>query len=122
MYLMLLQKREENSISLSSNADKGKLIDNPTMGGQVSPQPNKEYLIAAGIGLAIPSLIFFLIYFFRYRIEGHEDVVKLTDLPILADVAVANDSAKEKADIVVRRTRTVRWKRCSVPCVPTSSS
>ena len=105
LYLMLLQKREENSISLSSNADKGKLIDNPKMGGQVSPKPNMEYLIAAGIGLAIPSLIFFLIYFFRYRIEGHEDVVKLTDLPILADVAVANESAKEKADIVVRENK-----------------
>ena len=105
LYLMLLQKREENSISLSSTADKGKLIDNPKMGGQVSPNPNKEYLIALAAGLAIPSLAFFLIYFFRYRIEGHEDVVKLTDLPILADVAVANESAKAKADIVVHENQ-----------------
>ena len=105
LYLMLLQKREENSISLSSTADKGKLIDTPKMGGQVSPNPNKEYLIALATGLAIPSLVFFLIYFFRYRIEGHEDVVKLTDLPILADVAVANESAKAKADIVVHENQ-----------------
>ena len=105
LYLMLLQKREENSISLSSTADKGKLIDNPKFGGQVSPKPNNEYLIALAIGLAIPSLAFFLIYFFRYRIEGHEDVVKLTDLPILADVAVANESAKAKADIVVHENQ-----------------
>jgi capsular exopolysaccharide synthesis family protein len=105
LYLMLLQKREENSISLSSTADKGKLIDTPKMGGQVSPNPNKEYLIALATGLAIPSLVFFLIYFFRYRIEGHEDVVKLTDLPIIADVAVANESAKAKADIVVHENQ-----------------
>ncbi len=105
LYLMLLQKREENSISLSSTADKGKLIDTPKMGAQVSPNPNKEYLIALATGLAIPSLAFFLIYFFRYRIEGHEDVVKLTDLPILADVAVANESAKAKADIVVHENQ-----------------
>ena len=105
LYLMLLQKREENSISLSSTADKGKLIDNPKFGSQVSPEPNKEYLIALATGLAIPSLVFFLIYFFRYRIEGHEDVVKLTDLPILADVAVANESAKAKADIVVHENQ-----------------
>ena len=105
LYLMLLQKREENSISLSSTADKGKLIDNPKFGAQVSPNPNKEYLIALATGLAIPSLAFFLIYFFRYRIEGHEDVVKLTDLPILADVAVANESAKAKADIVVHENQ-----------------
>ena len=105
LYLMLLQKREENSISLSSTADKGKLIDTPKMGAQVFPNPNKEYLIALATGLAIPSLVFFLIYFFRYRIEGHEDVVKLTDLPILADVAVANESAKAKADIVVHENQ-----------------
>jgi len=105
LYLMLLQKREENSISLSSTADKGKLIDTPKMGAQVSPNPNKEYLIALATGLAIPSLVFFLIYFFRYRIEGHEDVVKLTNLPILADVAVANESAKAKADIVVHENQ-----------------
>ena len=105
LYLMLLQKREENSISLSSTADKGKLIDTPKMGAQVSPNPSKEYLIALATGLAIPSLAFFLIYFFRYRIEGHEDVVKLTDLPILADVAVANESAKAKADIVVHENQ-----------------
>lgn len=105
LYLMLLQKREENSISLSSTADKGKLIDTPKMGAQVFPNPNREYLIALATGLAIPSLVFFLIYFFRYRIEGHEDVVKLTNLPILADVAVANDSAKAKADIVVHENQ-----------------
>ena len=105
LYLMLLQKREENSISLSSTADKGKLIDTPKVGGKVSPRSNVEYLIALATGLAIPSLIFFLMYFFRYRIEGHEDVVKLTDLPILADVAVANESAKAKADIVVHENQ-----------------
>ena len=105
LYLMLLQKREENSISLSSTADKGKLIDTPKMGAQVSPNPNKEYLIALATGLAIPSLAFFLIYFFRYRIEGQEDVGKLTDLPIIADVAVANESAKAKADIVVHENQ-----------------
>ena len=38
LYLMLLQKREENSISLAATADKGKLIDLPLFVGQVSPK------------------------------------------------------------------------------------
>ena len=103
LYLMLLQKREENSISLAATADKGRLIDTPQMAGQVSPQKSMILLIALLIGLAIPSLVVFLIQFFRYKIEGHDDVVRLTKLPILADVAVASDTAKTKADIVVHK-------------------
>ena len=61
--------------------------------------------IALAIGIAAPAFILFLIQFFRYKIEGHEDVAKLTSLPILADVAVASDSAKSKADIVVHENK-----------------
>ena len=101
LYLMLLQKREENSISLAATADKGKLIDNPAIEGKVSPKAAIIMLIALILGIAIPSGILFILQFFRYKIEGHEDVALLTTLPIIADVAVANDSAKKKADIVV---------------------
>ena len=38
LYLLLLQKREENSISLAATADKGKLIDEPQSMGKVSPK------------------------------------------------------------------------------------
>ncbi len=105
LYLMLLQKREENSISLAATADKGILIDEPANGGQVSPNRQLIFLIALLLGLGIPALILFLTNFFRYRIEGHDDVAKLTTLPILADVAVASDTAKTKADIVVHENQ-----------------
>lgn len=101
LYLMLLQKREENSISLAATADKGKLIDDPLLLGKVSPKPSMIMLIALVLGLAIPTGILFLIEFFRYKIEGHEDVAALTKLPIIGDVAIASDHAKTKADIVV---------------------
>jgi len=105
LYLMLLQKREENSISLASTADKGKLIDTPEYVGAISPKKAIIILIAFLLGIAIPSLVLFIIQLFRYKIEGHEDVVKLTKLPILADVAVASDIIKTKADIVVHENQ-----------------
>ena len=105
LYLMLLQKREENSISLAATADKGKLIDDPQYGGKVSPKDSMIMLIALVLGLAIPAAVIFVINFMRYKIEGHEDVTKLTSLPILADVAVASDTAKTKADIVVHENQ-----------------
>lgn len=105
LYLMLLQKREENSISLAATADKGKLIDNPVYAGKVSPKDSMVLLIAFILGLAVPACILFLIEFFRYKIEGHDDVARLTKLPIIADVAIASARAKTKADIVVHENK-----------------
>jgi len=105
LYLMLLQKREENSISLAATADKGKLIDNPVFAGKVSPKDSMILLIALILGLAVPACILFLLEFFRYKIEGHNDVARLTKLPIIADVAIASARAKTKADIVVHENK-----------------
>lgn len=103
LYLMLLQKREENSISLAATADKGKIIDAPSFVGKVSPKTPIILLIALVLGLAIPAGILFLIEFFKYKIEGHEDVVKLTSVPIISDIPVASDVSKGRADIVVHQ-------------------
>ena len=105
LYLMLLQKREENNMSLASIVDKGKLIDEPQFAGKVSPNNNYILLIALLIGILIPSGILFLIQFFRYKIEGHDDVVRLTKIPIIADVPIASSYAKRKADIVVHENQ-----------------
>lgn len=105
LYLMLLQKREENSISLAATADKGKLIDNPMLGGMVSPKRSVILLAALVIGFCLPLLVVYVIQMMRYKIEAHEDVVKLTKLPIVAEVAVASENAKSAAGIVVQENQ-----------------
>lgn len=105
LYLMLLQKREENSISLAATADKGKLIDDPQLVGKISPKSTSIIMVALLIGLVIPVLVILVLQFFRYKIEGHDDVARLTKLPIIADVAVASNKAKGKADIVVHENQ-----------------
>ncbi|MBP5339244.1 MAG: polysaccharide biosynthesis tyrosine autokinase [Prevotella sp.] len=105
LYLMLLQKREENSISLAATADKGRLIDDPVYGGKVSPKNSIILLAAIVLGFGLPLLIAYIISLLRYKIEGHEDVTKLTTLPIVADVAVANEEAKNAAGIVVKENK-----------------
>lgn len=107
LYLMLLEKREENSISLAATADKGKIIDAPSFVGKVSPKSSIVMLIAFVLGLAIPAGILFLIELFKYKIEGHEDVVKLTPIPVIADIPMARDAAKKegKDDIVVHQNK-----------------
>ncbi|WP_278989296.1 GumC family protein [Segatella bryantii] len=105
LYIMLLQKREENSISLAATADKGKLIDMPQFIGKISPNTNNIIMMAILISIGVPAVILFLIQFFHFKIEGHQDVAKLTKLPILADVPIASESAKTRADIVVHENQ-----------------
>ncbi len=105
LYLMLLQKREENSISLAATADKGRLIDDPVYNGKVSPRSSIILLAALVLGFLLPLVIIYILQLLRYKIEGHDDVARLTTLPIVADVAVASDSVKNTAGIVVHENQ-----------------
>ncbi len=105
IYQTLLQKREENSISLAATADKARLLEEPSYAGTLKTPLIMISLIAILIGLLIPSLFFFIREVLRYKIEAHEDVEKITKLPIIADVPIASDTAKTKADIVVHENQ-----------------
>ena len=102
LYLLLLQKREENSISLAATANKGKMIDEPAFNGKVSPKNAIILLVAIVLGFAIPFAVFWLLQLLRFRIEGRDDVARLTSLPIVSDIPVASDSVKNSAGIVVQ--------------------
>ena len=102
LYLLLLQKREENSISLAATADKGKLIAMPLPRGMVSPRKSRIFLTAFFMGLLIPFVILMLRQLLRYRIEGREDINSITTVPIVADVPLASEKVKTAAGIVVQ--------------------
>ncbi len=102
LYLMLLQKREENSISLSSTAAKARVIDNPEYLGKVAPRSAMILLMAFIFGLALPMGLLLLRRFLSYKIEGREDVEQLTTIPVLADIPLAQKGGLEKRAIVVR--------------------
>ncbi len=103
LYLMLLQKREENSIALAATADNAKIIDAALANDQpVSPKRNMILLVALVMGCAIPVAIIYLLELLRYKIEGHNDLEKLTKVPVLGDVAVAHNLKKGQRGIVVR--------------------
>ena len=106
--LLLLQKREENSISLAATADKGRLIDEPLNEGIVQPKKALVLLTALLLAFILPLSIIWLISLLRYRIEGHDDVQTLTTLPIIADIPMASDNVKSSAGIVVHENKNTQ--------------
>jgi len=105
LYLLLLQKREENSISLAATANKGKLIDEPQYNGKVSPKSAIILLVALVLGFGLPFLVLYILQLFRFRVEGHDDLARLTTLPIISDIPVASDNVKSAAGIVVQANK-----------------
>ncbi len=101
LYLTLLQKREENLISLASTATKAKWLDMPQIGGQVSPKSKMIWMVALMLGICIPIGIFYLLELLRFRIEGRSDVEKLTRIPLIADIPFAHLPKGEERSVVV---------------------
>lgn len=92
LYLMLLQKREENAIILAATANNAKIIDDALADGSpISPKRMMIYLAALVLGMGIPVGIIYLIRLTKFRIEGRADVEKLTLLPVIGDVPLAED-------------------------------
>ena len=101
LYLMLLQKREQNFISLASTATKARMIDSPQVGGRIAPKDQQIKMMAIAIGALFPIAVLYLLSLLRYRIEGREDVERLTKIPILSDIPLANKLEKGTRAIVV---------------------
>ncbi|WP_270711488.1 GumC family protein [Phocaeicola coprophilus] len=103
LYLLLLQKREENAITLASTATNGRIIEE-AMAGNYPIAPNKKmyYLIALILGLGIPVGIIYLRDLLRFKIESRADVEKITDVPVVGDIPLTNT---EEHPIVVQENR-----------------
>lgn len=94
LYLMLLQKREENAIILAATANNAKIIDEALAdGGPVSPKRMTIYFVALVLGLGVPIGVIYLIGLTKFKIEGRADVEKLTSLPIVGDIPVAGEKS-----------------------------
>ncbi|MBS6529054.1 MAG: polysaccharide biosynthesis tyrosine autokinase [Bacteroides caccae] len=102
LYLMLLQKREENAIMLAATANNAKIIDEAIADDiPVFPKRGIIYLVALVLGFVIPVALIFLIDLTKFRVEGHADVEKLTSVPIVGDIPLTNEKNAKDGSIAV---------------------
>lgn len=95
LYIMLLQKREENAITLAATANNGRIIEAPE--GSIAPvAPKKPIMMLAAliIGLLIPAAIIYIRELLKFKIETPEDVERITDVGIVAEIPMSNDMSE----------------------------
>ena len=93
LYTILLQKREENAITLASTANNSRIVEEALAGNRpVSPKKKIIMLVALILGAGLPFGIIYLRDLLKYKIENTEDIRKITDAPILAELPITEKS------------------------------
>lgn len=106
LYIMLLQKREENALTLAATASNGRIIENPLPGKfPVAPRKMMFLLAAFIIGVALPIGIIYIIDLLKYKIENRSDVEKLTTVPIIGEIPVDTNLTENERSIVIHENK-----------------
>ncbi|MBR4492678.1 MAG: polysaccharide biosynthesis tyrosine autokinase, partial [Bacteroidales bacterium] len=103
LYLFLLNRREELSLSKAALEDDVRVID--AADGSTSPTKPRTsmiFLVAIVLGLAIPVGIFFLLKMMDTDIHSKRDVEEGCSVPIVGDVP-KQTAEQEKGSIIVAR-------------------
>lgn len=87
LYIFLLQKREENSLSKAVATSKARVLNPPYSVRQVEPRKALIMLVFFFLGLALPIAFILIRRVLNTIIFSREDVEAITDLPILAELA-----------------------------------
>lgn len=104
LYIMLLQKREENAITLAATATNGRIIEEALADKDpVSPKKEMVALAALVLGLVIPIGFVYLRDLLKYKIENREDVERITSVGILAELPKC--TTPEKGAIVIHENK-----------------
>jgi len=102
LFLMLLQKREENALALAAYANKAKVLDEAALEGKVAPRSIIVLLAALILGVLIPAGIIYLLDLLQYRIRTRADVDRVTKVPILGEIP----KHEENENIAVQENET----------------
>lgn len=97
LYLFLLQKREQNEISLAATVANSRVIDSAYSSGvPISPKKKVIYLVALLIGLVIPVSIIYLQHLLNNKITSREDLQD-TGLSVLGDIPETKNTEELQA-------------------------
>ena len=89
LYIFLLQKYEENALTLAITSPKGQIVVRAFNFNEPSSLSTGALLIIGFIiGLLIPSAYLYIKYLFRTKFSSREELEQITRIPILGEVCV----------------------------------
>jgi len=90
LYLILMEKKAEASITRASNTSDIAIVNPPATGGPITPQTRKNYILAIVFGLGIPLGLIILFDLLNNKIKFKEDIEKYTNIPFMGVIGHNN--------------------------------
>lgn len=104
LYLVLLQQREENILSLGLTTDTGRIVEEALPDKDpVSPKKKIAALASLFLGLCIPAGVIFLLDQFGTKMRNRSDIEKQTIMPFLTELP--HDQQAPTNHLVVRENQ-----------------
>ncbi|NMH87641.1 polysaccharide biosynthesis tyrosine autokinase [Flavivirga algicola] len=93
LYILLLEKREEAAINLAITSPSIKVVDYAiTKPKPVSPKKSNTYFVALSLGLIIPFIFFYIIFFIDSKVHTKEDILaKNGSIPITGEIPFSKE-------------------------------
>jgi capsular exopolysaccharide synthesis family protein len=94
IYTEFLQKRNEAEIVKASNLSDIHFIDpaKDIGGNLIGPKTSVNYVLALFLGILIPLIFVFIIFFINNSIQNPDDISKLTQIPLIGVIGFNKDS------------------------------
>ena len=107
LYLFLLNKREENAISLAITESNARIVD-PAYGSDAPIAPKKAMVLLAAmlLGLMLPAGVLYLLTLLDTKVQSRKDLEELTTIPYLGDIPAYKGKKGEvdEKDLVVKES------------------
>ncbi len=104
IYLYLLQKKEETQLSLASNINNTRVVDEAINKGVISPQASQIITFSYILGIIFPVVIMLLLDFFNNKIADKKEVEQGTKVPIVGELSL---DKKISSAIISVKSRSV---------------
>lgn len=103
LYIFLLNKREENSLSRVQAEDNAQLVDPPAGSySPIAPTLYKKLLMGVGCGILLPAVVLLVILMLDTNVRTRKEIEDAVDVPFLAQIPFAKDAQMNKNQISIR--------------------
>ncbi|MEM8520369.1 polysaccharide biosynthesis tyrosine autokinase [Flavobacterium sp. PL12] len=94
IYSTFLQKRSEADIVKAANLSDIHFIDpaKDVGGGLIGPKTSVNYVLALFLGILIPLIFVFAVFFINNSVQNAEDISKMTKIPLIGVVGVNKEN------------------------------